>query len=161
MNERRKVKRKKSTKILRPNEDSSSLFFVQTKILRLYFSSRRRFFVFIFRSQSSLFHTGFLTTSITPFWRRFLTSPLTMSICSEGKIVSLHGRVSSSVSSKEISYPCLIILASSGVVLAQINTPLTPATLESKHGGKFKKNSFTPKTKCKKTKLTSLQKSTK
>ena len=84
-----------------------------------------------------------------------------MSICSEGKIVSLHGRVSSSVSSKEISYPCLIILASSGVVLAQINTPLTPATLESKHGGKFKKNSFTPKTKCKKTKLTSLQKSTK
>ena len=51
MNEQRKVKRKKSTKILRPDEDSSSLFFVQTKILRLYFS----FSIFVI---SSFIHTG-------------------------------------------------------------------------------------------------------
>ena len=49
--------------IFRLDEDSLSLFFVRTKILRLYFSFRRRFFVFIFRSQSSLFLCSFILAS--------------------------------------------------------------------------------------------------
>ena len=69
MNERRKVERKKKYEdssserrffvfIFRPDEDSSSLFFVQTKILRLYFSLS----IFVI---SSFIHTGgYLTTNL-------------------------------------------------------------------------------------------------
>jgi len=56
--------------IFRPDEDSSSLFFVRTKILRLYFSPRQRFFVFIFRSQSSLFLRSFIQEGIEYFFHK-------------------------------------------------------------------------------------------